>query len=705
MAQGGEVKLMAQLPRQIAGLVPVEGNPFAEAEDMPEPVPTQTRPVISGGRLEEVTGDPFAEQAQEPYSVRNLPDPGGNSLIKYWNLFNSQLEEGRKNIPALGRSALQGLLFHGYDEAKAQAKSALTGRPYSEVHKEEMARDEAIPTRVRVAGNVLGALPTAVVAPAKLLTPFLKGSSAVKRGLTYAATGTAEGALAGGLYAKPEERKKGITTGAKFGFAFGAGAPLLMKGIGAGWTLVGEKLSRLPVPDKWGGEAGQASEAVRAWAVRKIIRAARRDGFEPHEALTHMETLAPGATLADVGPNLTATAGVLHGRPGAGKALIEQTLEDRNIAQFPQITRMLEDQVNLPGRIIVPVIEKAAAYRAALQQHVPLTNTLRRLMDRDSGRRAWKEGQKIAREKHNIEVPDLDTVLHPRPDQPAAVGIRTELLHWMKMGMDDVLEKSRDPVKGIMAPKVGKNLFNAMQQTRKQFRSEVRFHNKEYGKLLDLDSYNYRLSDAHEKGYGFLKLKNDRLVAQQIAALRSPAEKRAYQQGALDAIYDKTVPAADAGFDVATTIIRMNQKLKRVFGNEKAEKIVTTMRQYRDLRRTTTEIIGGSQTAPRLAAQAEFEGSMPGVVADTMRGRPQGAIDAAATKIYKWFTTPGEEVSDEAAKILMTMTPQQRAILAREFNQRMNPELMQRGITGLNTGGAIVASPNIPNIYDRRNPQ
>jgi hypothetical protein len=615
------------------------------------------------------------------------PNPIGEIVDRLRHEGQTGYENLPRNLGYLGRSLLEGATLGGYDEAKSAIQSQITGEPYSDIHKREMEKSEAVPTKFRVLGNLLGSLPSAYLAPAKILKPLMRSKSVAKKYSAVAGVGTAEGTIAGALYAKPGERERGAKIGAKWGLGIGATVPVIAKAGQLGWSMFSEKLARLPVPEQWGGDAARSAQSVRDWAIRKIVRSLERDGFTPQQAMAELEKLGPAATLADAGKNIKMTAAVIAGKPGRGASIIEETLESRDIGQMPRIVSMLDEALETPGKTIVPVIERSPAYKRALSKHVPLTATLRRILERPSSIRAWKDGQEIAREKHNIDMPDIEDVL-----QDANIkGISTQYLHWMKMAMDDAIEIHRKQQTGLIQATRGKSIVQAMDDTRRNFRKEIKFLNRDYGKLLDVDHFNFSLRDAHQKGYEFARLKNRRLVEEQIASLRTPQERRAYQRGVYDAIVDTNIPRSEVGYDVTSYVIRLSDKLEAVFGKNKAEKLINALKQERKLRRNTQTILGGSPTQPRQAAAADWAGDeLPDIATDAAMKNPR-LLASLPQKVYRWFTTPGEAVSDEAAKILMTLSPAQRASLAREFNRAMGGGTPGSSLSL--SGGPVIATP------------
>ena len=596
-----------------------------------------------------------------PIVDKVMSSPAGQALALP-GLVAHQTMKGKQRSPeymaGMGRSAIDQLLLGGYGEAKAKIGEMRGEGDYETLLGKEHEIESKIPTSARLAGTAIGSVPH-MVAGSKALQLLKSPISKLVAGPALAGT---EAGVTGYLSGSTaEERKMMSMLGASIGLTAGVAVPLSVWGVRSGWGVFWEKMSKIPVPDQW-QEAGQSA---KQWAMRKVLKSMQRDGFTPGQALKALDELGPDATFADVGLNLRATASVVANKPGKSMAIIHESLNERDYAQFPRIVAKMDQLLESPGKLMLPVIETAEEWPRLMEQSIPITGTLRRYMQTPFGRDAWKQAQKIAQEGDNpTRLPDIDNIIQ----DPNVKEIQLQLVQWLKKGMDDVIKNLEDTTTKKLP---NTEYVRAIQGTRKAFRNEAKFLNKEYGKLLDFENYGFDLQKAHSRGRDAIEKAKmtDKMIRHEMAGLTGP-QRRAFKQGAHEALLDKKVPAQETGRDISRTLLGMSNKIRTVFGT-RGDKFINDMKIEKTFRETKANIVGGSPTAPRQWAQTDFDAELQGGYGNL--SDPRDVTTRIMGKIAKWITTPGEDVSEEAAKILGTkLSPSDRVTLARELNKLLS---------------------------------
>ena len=600
-------------------------------------------------------------KAVAPIVDTAMSSPAGQALALP-GLVAHQTMKGKQRSPeymaGMRRSAIDQLFLGGYGEAKAKIGEMLGEGDYETLLGKEHEIESKIPTSARLAGTAIGSVPH-MIAGTKALKSLKDPVSKLIGGPVLAGT---EAGVTGYLSGRdPEERKMMSMLGASIGLTAGVAVPLSVWGARNTWGLFWEKLSKIPMPDQWQA----AGKSAKEWAMRKTLRAMQRDGFTPGEALKALDELGPDATFADVGLNLRATAGVVANKPGKSMAIIHESLNERDYAQFPRIVAKMDQLLESPGKLILPVIETSPEWIRLMGESIPMTATLRRYMQTPFARDAWKQAQKIAQEGRNpTRLPDIDDII----EDPNVKEIQLQLVQWLKRGMDGVIKKEENPLTGVLEKT---DYVQAIQGTRRAFRNEAKFLNKEYGKLLDYENYGFDLEKAHKRGRAAIEKgkMTDKMIRHEMAGLTGP-QRRAFKQGAHEALLDKKVPAQETGRDISRALLNMSNKIRTIFGT-RGDKFINDMKIEKTFRETKQAIVSGSPTAPRQTAEADYD-------AELMSGfgnlrDPRDATTRLLGKIAQWLTTPGEDVAEESAKILGTkLSPSDRVILARELNKLLS---------------------------------
>lgn len=568
---------------------------------------------------------------------------------------------------------MQGLTFGFGDEIAAGARAvadagvnlvqgqpANIGQAYdqnlADVRAEQERRRQKSPI-LSTAAEIGGAMFTG----AGVGGPIVSGAKAIpgmvgRGGLV----GGAEGGVAGTGYSEggAANRARAAATGAAVGAGIGASVPALVGTVRGVARKVGEKATQ---------------QGARDAATRRVLQALERDGLSPEEALAKVDEMGPGAMLADVGKNTTGLAETVAIRPGKALTTVEEAIERRANTQANRILDAFDDAVGPPGREVIEIAERASYFRDALKVRIPLTPRLKQLLQRPTLKEAFRRAQKLAAEQ-DIELPPLERVM-----SRDFVEAETTLMHWLKKGLDDVLEPKRDPVTGKVIQQFGKNELNAAKRTRYEFRELVKSLNPAYEEALERAGYGLRIDAAFDRGSSILRPRIKARDIEKMMARMTEQERRAFQRGVLQALEDQVTPRANVGYDVSATALRHQDKLKAVFGS-KADDLISRLKVEREIANNNRRMIGNSRTAYRMNAADDFNSEIPALAINAATGNKPGLAAQGFRGAYQWWKRPGEAVGEHVAETLTEMNPEARRQLMtrlliqgsqrRTFNER-----------------------------------
>lgn len=602
--------------------------------DLFEKTPRKTGPK---DLLEGMSAQPAAVTPGETQSAP--PPPGGQVAgppvvgVPYkpdwWRTAGKNFDKGVRTLAS-------GATFGWADELAAAGNSAFNGKSYDENLATEQARDREIHPAVAIPGNIIGGLGTGLLTGAPL-TGVLAEAPALVRGLSYPALGATEGAIAGAGYAEPGERRKGATIGATIGGLTGTAIPLAVKG---GQALINRTRTAV----------GPTKDA----AYSRLYNAFLRDGMTPEAALAKVRQMGPEAALVDAGKNTSGLAEAIATRPG--KALTEASdfFESRQLGQMDRVIKLLDDAVP-PARSLVSV-EKSPEFANALKVHIPMTKQLRTYLQRPSMRDAWTRAQKLAAEGDEA-LPDLDEVLA----NGEVVGVETRVMHWLKKGMDDILEPKRNPISGKLESDLKANELRAVDGSRREFRETVKSLNPDYAKQLGRVEASKKVEEAYKMGGDFLGRSMDPAAIRNILFRYNPEQRAAYKRGAVEAIIAKLEPAGEVGFDITGAAMKLRPKLEAAFGPRAVKDIMEKIKVEREFRQTGNRVMSNSRTAYRQAAKEDFDEGGLGMAQDFVSGVPANMVSRGVKMLSDMMKRPAEDVADEVAPLLFTKSPEEQA--------------------------------------------
>lgn len=587
-------------------------------------------------------------------------------------------------IDNLVRQAAGGMTFGFADEMAAGADAAIGRGDYESNVARERARDDAFTEqnpKAAIAASIVGGAATGGYGAAKALgSQAVRQAPRVARALAYPAVGAVEGGIAGAGYGD-EDRTQGAAEGAALGGAFGAAAPV----VGAGL--------RKAIVDPVRAVVGRGGATT---ARQYVQRAMDRAGQTPEMVRAKMAELGEGASLVDTSKNAAMLGETVASRPGPAMEALSDFAAQRRGGQYGRVLDAVRDAVGGAGKEVATVGGRSPAFRAALDRSVPITPEMLDLMARPSMRQAWAAAQKIAGED-DIVLPSFEAFLSQAEAGGAGgrfVSIKTELLHYLKKGLDDVIEPKRNEM-GQVAPEYGRSLMEGMKKTRYAFRELVKRLNPEYGKVLALAAREKRLDAAYLLGREYTKPRNTPGVLAARLKKMSSAEKRSFRQGMADAIEGYLGNVSEKGADSTATLLGQAPKLRIGFGKA-ADGIIKRLKTEQTFMRTDNAMLQNSRTALRQEARADFDKGMPdavGLALDAGTGARSSLLAEIARKAVIAATRPPKAAEAEIANAMVDRNSGLNMLREIERRQAANALSGPRGVSGFAVGTGAATLP------------
>lgn len=504
----------------------------------------------------------------------DLPAPGAASFVQ-------GLAEG---IPVVGPSIMKGA-----DMLAAGINSIASGQPYSdELAKVAGAEGRAVAahpymnTAGQVAGGVAGTLPLVMAAPAA----FGAGSAGlVARTLASAASGGALGAADSA--ARSGGDPNAALHGAEWGFGLGAVAPGIGSAVGAGTRALANRL------------ASGASRAEQAFG-----RAMGSDAVS--DPVAALAAKGPEAMPMDLGPNLQRQAGALAATPGRGQEIIRSAIADRQAGAGARVSQSLDEVLGRPVDTIARADEIIARrsqaakplYDAAYAKPVPFTRELEDLLRRPAVGKALKKAQGLAADEG---IPSRQWFANISDDGTVALKNVPDVrqLDLTKRALDDMISSAQR--------QGNNNEARIYTQLKNRLTDLVDEAVPEYAQARAAFSGPSGVLDAMEEGQ---KAFRNSLTPNQMRThlmKLSDAEKEAYIEGARTQIADMMGTARNDALKVRGEFQKGHnrEKLNLLIGKEQADKLLNSLESETAFARTRDIVTGNSETAARLAAQAD----------------------------------------------------------------------------------------------------
>lgn len=676
-----------------------------------------------GGEEFEVDGPDNASQADLEGLARQVAGVGGNYPVDSSGVVRG-VQASNKANGAAGYSELlnQGITFGLSDELAGLVNAGLhplTSGAY------EQGRDIER-QRIADARKNTGWGGTA----AELLGGLVTGGTSVAGGQALLSTGRAAlnaaklGSVAGGISGfgsgnGTEDSLIRAAGGAALGGAVGALLPPVTQ-------LIGNRISGLQrligagnsdLPQQLVGEAIRADANTAAGVGRRLTEAAER---------------GTPLAIADTGDNARGLLASVTRRPGPGRQATRALVDQRQTEQSGRVIDAVEQNLGRVGNIrqesdaLMQQARTAAAplYDEAYAAPVISTPELDSLLNTPAGRGALGRARTIAANERrdpqalgfqldadgNVR---LDPTLHINEDgsisqEPAmARGYTQQTLDYVKRGLDDIIEQYRDPVtQRLTLDEAGR----AVNGVRAQLLNENDRLNPVYQQARQAYAGPASAEEALQLGRRSLNSSAEDIEA--ATARMSDAEREQYALGFRGAMADNINRAVD-GAGQAQRLLgtpRKRQALEAVFGGEENfNRFLQTLADERATTETYRSVMTGSQTAERLAADAQTSdnGLLESAAGATLRGVTQpvgflGDLIKSLGEVNRFGAgQAGDATRERVAALLSETDPQVLRNLAREIRTAAaRQQLRRRGVNrvvgkaGVAIGSTVGGAPS-----------
>ena len=391
-------------------------------------------------------------------------------------------------------------------------------------------------------------------------------------------------------------------------------------------------------------------------------------------------------TLADIGPNSRAYLDAVNQLPGPGKQVAKTFLEDRDKGLLKRLTSDMQvafgskaaffDEFNAlkDARSVIG----GKLYGAALPRPIEITSEFTDLLQRPSMKQAYDRAVVLAQEQ-GVKLPKVQI----NPDTGKLVtdkglpvtNIDTTFMHYMKMGLDDLVYTGKSPTSGIGSTQLG-----AIKQTKGAFLDLLDNANPAYKRARDYWSSDTSVLNAMNEGRSIFSKKPadlDELLNDVLTMSKS--EKNAVRLGTMQSLLDRlggaqtTDTMVSAVGNPAMDILK-NPKNVRIIratfdsdeaGKNAYNKFMSNLMSEVEMKTTSKVVLQGSQTAGRTEAIRTIkEGAQ--------RELPAMSLSQFVTRaLQRDFANLGDQqlqaTSNEIARVLTTSDPAKLQRIAKQL--------------------------------------
>jgi len=390
--------------------------------------------------------------------------------------------------------------------------------------------------------------------------------------------------------------------------------------------------------------------------------------------------------LADIGPNTRAYLDAVNQLPGPGKQVAKNFLEDRDKGLLKRLTSDMQvafgskaayfDEFNALKDARSEIGKKL--YGAALPRPVEITSEFTDLLQRPSMKQAYDRAVLLAQEQ-GIKLPKVQ--INPETGKlvtdkglPVA-NIDTTFMHYMKMGLDDLIYSGKSPTSGM-----GNTQLGAIKQTRGDFIDLLDASNPAYKRARDYWANDTAVLDAMNEGRSiFSKKPADLDALLNDVKTMSKSEKDALRLGTMQSLLDR-LGGAQTGDAMVSAVgnpamdILKNPKNVRIirstFNSDEAgqnayNKFMSNLMSEVEMKTTSKVVLQGSQTAGRTEAiRAIKEGAQRELPVMTgaqfiMRALQRDFADLGDQQL--------KATASEIARVLTTTDPAKLQRIAKEL--------------------------------------
>lgn len=480
-----------------------------------------------------------------------------------------------------------------------------------------------------------------------------------------------------------EMAKAGGKAGAITGAITGAGVAPELSDVpmsAAGYGLTGAGIGAVaPTAINLGGklisniiDATGFSNANKV-ATRKLQEYLDKENLTPDQVKSMLDEYrrlgVPDPVIADIGENLRGAGYASYVVPSTQKTSTAKFLESRQQDLANSLVKGLEEKsgVKSNGKFgfdyindVATAQEAAArkAYPEAYSKDIPAT-PFRKYADRDVFAKAYEEAVKRA-DVYGQKLPTLDQIRN-------AQYISTQILHEIKKGLDDVIEKNTDAVTGKMTG------YGAdVAKVKREFNDLIKYYNKDYAEANAKFADFSKLKSSYNEGLDYMKMETSEMVAK--LKKMTPAEKESFRVGMISDIKDKM--SKFKGGDPARLVFKSDRQkasLRYAFDSQgQFNDFVRQVDAQNELLKTYKKVRGGSETQERSMltedvgmARDLMQGNILGAAMNVAR---RGAAQAGginpdvAAKMQKMLFTPSAGRQNEILNILRGNQPKTGAM-------------------------------------------
>jgi hypothetical protein len=473
-------------------------------------------------------------------------------------------------------------------------------------------------------------------------------------------------------------------TSAVFGGAFGAGTQPAQSVLGA----VGRQVTSRMSPTA----AGTYAQQKVAEALIRDVPAPLDPGNALNRAQARLLKLGPEARIADVGGQSTFNLLDLQATlPGTTATAVKRATRERQVGSGPRLMAATDETLGTQGAQFTQSIEnfktqrfnESRPYYAVVDSaNVMVDNQLIDLLKKSRDLHAKAEGLYNKATGTDIDLSQL------RYGEPVPMVVLDKLKDALYDSAQS-LKRSGENNSARLDDDVRVKLTEFLTD-----RSPKIGNQSAYGLAMKTYAGPSQMLDAADIGRQVMK--GDILDVQQATRGFSQSEMEAYRIGVLQALRQQT--GTESG---RTSLLKFykepatQERLKAAFGNDYKAFSAAVLRegQLKQL-----EAAGrGSQTAARLAGEADLDVAPLGqAVTAASSGNPL-AIVTAATNLARQAKTP-EAVRNEIGRILLSRDPRQLDQLSEIIRQLNASRSRAAGVSGFGSGqiGSMISDNPMP---------
>jgi hypothetical protein len=579
------------------------------------------------------------------------------------------------------RAVGQGVTFGFLDELEAALRTgAISGPEYERQRNmlREQGKQFAIDMPITKTGLEIGGSLILPFGATKQVARLAPEAQALATGTTLGgqvgrgtAIGTGTGALSGVGFSEKDNVVSDAVVGGAFGGILGGGVPIVISKAG---TLIKNVLNSAGIGD----QQTAASKMIANYLNKDNLTAA-----EAQQALEELRRIGvPNPVIADLGKSLQDLAYSAYVVQSKAKGGTEQFLVNRMIDQPNAIVNGLVQKAGLAKNVngfeyleALTANQKRLANQAypdAYSKEISAFPFLK-YADRDLFQNAYANAVKNA-DTEGRKLPPLESIL-------SAKLVPTQILHEIKIGLDQVVDANTDALTRKMTTYGGK-----VVKVKEEFNDLIKSLNPDYKKANAEFADAEGIKNAFKMGEGYQKL-DPAEAASKIRKLNAD-EKEAFRLGVMADINNRLGDFKNVDF-TKEIFKSENQKLllRNAFPDQAS---YTEFSQYvKGLNQqsiTKRRILDNSRTDENRAVRDEA--NLLGSIAQTVTtGDILSMLRAGGTAFLSRAKGIGTETSEALQKRLFSVDPIEQTAILRELSMRA-----RKPQTGLLSGAAAVGS-------------